>query len=123
MEVRIEKLENKFNELESMFLDWMKGDTNAAIKALDNKLADLSKYVKGNFADINALKKRVAANEKHLKRDSLTDRFFNPDGSVVEGDTTEEDKDPDGSDDEEAVQRSDSLKTFNPSTTTTQLKI
>ena len=101
VEARIAKLEEKFKALESMFVDWMKGDTETAIKGL---------------------KQRVAANEARLKRDSLTDRFFGPDGSVVEGDTTEEDEDPDGSDDEATVQRKNSLKASNP-TSTTQLKI
>ena len=136
MDARIKELDNKFKALDSMFKDWMKGDTNAAIKALDNKLADLSGFVNGNFADINALKKRVAANEAtieaRLTRNSLN--LFNPDETyegdesdlninetTKDDDTTEEDKDPDGSDDEDTVQRSNSLKTFNHSTT--QLKI
>lgn len=50
----------------------------------------------------------------------LSDKFFGPDGSVVEGDTTEED--PDGSDDDATVQRKNSLKASNPASTT-QLKI
>ena len=133
-----------------MFENWMKGDTETAIKALDKKLVDLSGFVKGNFTDINALKERVAANEAanealeervaaneatieaRLTRNSLN--LFNPDETyegdesdlninetTKDDDTTEEDKDPDGSDDEDTVQRSNSLKTFNHSTT--QLKI
>ena len=88
-----------------------KSDTT--IELLDGKIADLFGFVKGNFkrvervaADIEALTKSVAAIEKHL---SLSDKFFDIEGTNISLDTTEEDENP-------TAPRSNSLKT-------TQLKI
>lgn len=123
---KLEELENKFDALESMFLHWMKEDVgklNTRLNALEHTLVEVDQRVAAN----KALESRVAANEK---RDSLTNKYFTPDGSVVpSGDTTEEDdgseedEGSDNSDDdgEDTVQRSNSLKTFNHSTN--QLKI